>query len=102
MNSSADKQKEVMQTLLSMIESSESQQGCQSFEIYQNIDKKSIFCLLEEWATREDLICHLKSKLFGALLGARTLLEEPFKIQIFTVSHIEKKEILESANILTI
>ncbi|MFC1799161.1 putative quinol monooxygenase [Thermodesulfobacteriota bacterium] len=96
MNVLPEKQLEITQTLLSMIEPTEKEAGCLSHAVFCDIEDKSLFSLLEEWKSREDLDRHLKSHRFGVLLGSKTLLCEPLKIQVFTVSDAEGIEAVNS------
>jgi quinol monooxygenase YgiN len=84
-----EKQLEMIQTLLSMIEPTTREAGCLSYDISCDIEDKNRFSLLEEWETREDLDQHIASHRFGVLLGTKALLREPMEIQIHTVSHSE-------------
>jgi quinol monooxygenase YgiN len=84
-----EKQKELMQTLLSMIESTEEERGCLSHHVFRDIEDENVFSLIDEWETREDLIQHIMSAKFGVLLGTKSLLCEPPTIQIHTVSNSE-------------
>ena len=92
MHALPEKQKEVMQTLLSMIESTGKERGCLSHHVFRNIEDENVFSLIDEWETREDLDQHIRSAKFGVLLGTKSLLCEPLKIQIFTVSDSERIE----------
>jgi quinol monooxygenase YgiN len=96
MNVLQEKHLEVMQTLLSMIEPTEKEEGCLSYAVFCDIANKNRFSLLEEWETREDLDRHLKSHRFGVLLGTKTLLWKPPKIQIYTVSQSEGMEAISA------
>jgi quinol monooxygenase YgiN len=89
MNVLPENQKEVMQTLLSMIESTGKERGCLSHHVFRDIEDENVFSLIDEWETREDLDQHIRSAKFGVLLGTKSLLCEPLKIQIFTVSDSE-------------
>jgi len=89
LNALPEKQKEVIQTLLSMIESTVKQRGCLSHHIFRDLEDENAFSLIDEWKTREDLEQHLRSAKFGVLLGTKSLLCEPPKIQIHTVSDSE-------------
>jgi len=60
-----EKQKEVMQTLLSMIETAGKEKGCLSYDVFCNIERKTGFNLIEEWETREDVDRHIRSERFG-------------------------------------
>jgi quinol monooxygenase YgiN len=91
-----EKQTEIMQTLLSMIEPAGKEKGCLSYAAFCDIEDKSLFSLLEEWETREDLDHHIRSHRFGVLLGTKSLLCEPPKIQIHTVSHSEGAEVVNA------
>lgn len=84
-----EKQLEVMQTLLSMIEPTEMETGCLSYAVLSNIEDSNSFSLLEEWETREHLDHHIMSHRFGVLLGTKTLLSEPPTIHIHTVAQSE-------------
>jgi quinol monooxygenase YgiN len=95
MNVLPEKQKELVQTILSMIGPMEKEAGCLSYALFCNIENKNLLNLLEEWQTRKDLDRHLKSEMFSVLLGAKSLLFHPPQIQIHTVSHSEG---IESVN----
>ena len=90
MHALPEKQKEVMQTLLSMIESTRKERGCLSHHVFRDIEDKNGFSLIDEWETREDLDQHIRSAKFGVLLGAKSLLCEPPNIQIHTVFNSER------------
>jgi len=89
MNSLPEKQKEVMQTLLSMIESTGKEKGCLSHHVLRDIEDENVFSLIDEWETREDLDQYIRSAKFGVMLGTKSLLCEPPNIQIHTVSGSE-------------
>ena len=97
MNALIEKRTEVMQTLLSMIEPTETGRGCLSCRISRDIEGKNVFSLIEEWETREDLDDHIKSDRFSVLLGTKSLLCEPPQIEIHTVSHSEGMETVNAA-----
>jgi quinol monooxygenase YgiN len=79
-----------------MIEPTENEAGCLSYTVFSDIEDKSLFSLVEEWETREDLNHHIRSHRFGVLLGTKTLLCEPLKIKIHTVSQSEGKEAIDA------
>ncbi len=87
-----EKQKEVLQTLVSMVAPTGKEKGCVSFGIYADIESENVFNLISEWENRKELDHHIKSDRFGVLLGIKSLLAEPIKIQIFTVSNTEGME----------
>jgi quinol monooxygenase YgiN len=89
MNALPEKQKEVMQTLLSMVASTGKEKGCLSHQVFRDIEDANVFSLIDEWETREDLDHYMGSAKFGVLLGIKSLLCEPLNIQIHTVSDSE-------------
>ena len=90
LNALPEKQKEVIQTLLSMIESTVKEKGCLGHHIFRDLEDENAFSLIDEWKTRKDLEQHLGSAKFGVLLGTKSLLCEPPNIQIHTVSNSER------------
>jgi quinol monooxygenase YgiN len=96
MNVLPEKHLELMQTLLSMIEPTRKEAGSLGYAISCDIKHKNRFSLLEEWKTREDLDNHFMTNRFAVLLGTKTLLSEPLKIQIYTVSDAEGMEAVHS------
>ena len=97
MNVLPEKQKELVQTILSMIGPMEKEAGCLSYALFCNVQDKNLLNLLEEWQTRKDLDRHLRSEMFSVLLGAKSLLFHPPQIQIHTVSHSEGMETVNVA-----
>ncbi|MBN2417772.1 MAG: antibiotic biosynthesis monooxygenase [Deltaproteobacteria bacterium] len=84
-----DKRKEVMQTLLSMIDAVGKENGCLSYNVSMDIELNTVFRIFEEWKTREDLERHLRSERYGALLGTKSLLAKPMELKIHTVYRSE-------------
>jgi len=97
MTARPEKRKEVMQTLLSMVEPTLQEKGCLSYQVFQGIKDENVFSLIKEWETREDLDRHLRTDRFGVLLGTRILLNEQQSIQIHTISHSEGIEAVHAA-----
>jgi quinol monooxygenase YgiN len=96
MNVLPEKQKEVLQTLHSLIEFSKKEKGCLRYEIFGDIEDEHVFNLISEWETREHLNHHMRSDRFGILLGTKSLLLEPLKIKIVTVADTEGIEVVRS------
>ena len=92
-----EKQKEVVQTLQSMMGLLEQETGCLSYWFLCDLEDKNLFCLLEEWENREELDRHLKSDIFGILLGTKSLLRQPHGIQIHTVQLSEGMSAVRAA-----
>ena len=87
-----EKQKEVLQTLFSLIAQLGKEKGCLSYDIYSDIVDENVFSLISDWKNRQFLDNHLRSDRFSVLLGIKSLLREPLKFQILTVSNSEGAE----------
>ena len=96
MNVLPEKQKEILQTLMALAESPRKESGCLSYGIFHDIEDRNVFNLISEWETRGHLDNHVRSDRFSVLLGTKSLLCEPMKIQIFTVSDSEGIEAVSS------
>jgi quinol monooxygenase YgiN len=86
MKALTDKQKEVVQTLLSMSPTVVLEQGCLGCEVFRDLEDDRTFWLIEEWSTREDLDRYLWSDGFSVLLGTKSLMDRPLEVSIHTVS----------------
>lgn len=84
-----EKQKEVLQTLLSLTENPEMEIGCLSYHIACDIKDRNMFNMLSEWKTRQDLDNYLRSDKFSILLGTKSLLSEPIGFQIYSAADVE-------------
>lgn len=97
MSALIEKQTEVMQTLLSMVDLTENGKGCLRCRLFRGIEDQNVFTLIEDWESREDLDDHIKSDRFSVLLGTKSLLCEPPQIEIHTVSRSEGMETVNAA-----
>jgi quinol monooxygenase YgiN len=84
-----EKQKEVLQTLLSIVEPPAHCNGLLGCGIYRDIEDITVFKLISEWENRRHLNAYLRSDRFGVLLGTKSLLCKPIEIQILTVARLE-------------
>ena len=60
MNALSEKQKEVIQPLVSMIEFTGKQKGCLSHHAFRDIEDGKVFSRTDEWKTPEDQDDHIK------------------------------------------
>lgn len=97
MNVFPEKQKEVLQTLLSIVVPYRKEKGCLGYGIYNDIEDENAFIMISEWESRQLLDQHMRSDRFGVLLGTKSLLIEPMKINIFTISDTEGMEAIHAA-----
>jgi len=91
------KRSELLQTLRLMKEQISMEKGCLNCFFYQDANDENMFIITEEWATQEELNRYLKSDIFGALIGANSLLIEPADINIKVVSYTAGMEAVKQA-----
>jgi quinol monooxygenase YgiN len=87
MRVSAEKRKELSQTIHSLLSSFRTEKGCGRCDFFHGMEDENILCLLEEWDTRKNLEAHRKSECFKVLQGAMNLLEEPCEIISYRSLH---------------
>jgi quinol monooxygenase YgiN len=81
-----EKRKELLQTLLSIVEQVKKASGCRHAGFYQNVENENDFFMVSEWANQKDSDNHLRSDIFAVLLGTGTLMHRPPEMVIHTVS----------------
>lgn len=96
MKARMEKRTEMMQTLLSMVEPTRKENGCLSYDVFCDVDGKTVFNLIEEWETRGHLDRHIQSERFSVLLGTRSLLTKSLEMKIHTVSRSEGMEVVNT------
>ena len=77
------KRKEILQTILSLLEPGFNHQGCLKTEVYHDVADKNSFYLFSDWATEKDLEKYKKSKSMAVLLGLQFLLEDSLRIDTY-------------------
>lgn len=88
MNVIPEKRSEFLQTLRLMTKQILKEKGCMSCYFYQDVENENIFSLIGSWKTQEELDSHLKSDIFGALIGTKSLLLNHPEINIKAISYI--------------
>ncbi len=92
-----EKREELLQTLQSMTKEILKEKGCISCTFYQEVENKDVFNLIEEWETQEEMESHLKSEMFSAIIGVKSLLVEEPDIKIKVISYSVGMESVDKA-----
>jgi len=96
MNVRPEKQKEVLQTLLTLVETPGKKSGCLSYGIYCDIEDENVFNLISEWENRRHLDHYMGTDRFSVLLGTKSLLCEPLDFRIIRYRDAEGIEAVNS------
>jgi quinol monooxygenase YgiN len=97
MTVSAEKRKEVLQTVKAILGPIRREPGCISCNCYVDVEDENVLFFEEEWNTRADLETHLRSDHFGVLSGAMRLLREEPDIRFNTIAATTGPEAIQEA-----
>src|SRR4030043_812768 len=84
-----------LETMRGMLEPSRVERGCLSYRLYEDVENRNAFVLLEEWATQEDLERHISKDNQRHLLALIDLLSEQPELRFNTVSHTAGMDLIE-------
>lgn len=79
-----DKRHDFMESIRGMLSPTRVERGCISYCLYEDIENKNTFTLVEEWKTRNDLEKHVLTKNYRRLLELLELLSEPYELRFST------------------
>ena len=60
------------------------EEGCEDFEIFNDLEDDNTFCLIGVWRNRESFIEHTKSNQFAMILAALKLLKKTPELRYFS------------------
>ena len=86
---------DLLETMRGMLEPARVERGCLSYRLYEDVENKNAFILLEEWATQEDLERHIAKDSQRQLLALMDLLSEQPELRFNTVSHTSGMDFIE-------
>ncbi len=87
---------DLAETIRGMLEPTRVERGCISYCLYEDIENKNTFALVEEWKTRDDLEKHVRTDNYRRLLALMDILSEPPQLQFNTVSQTAGVELLST------
>ena len=90
----SEKRMDLIETMRGMLEPARVERGCLSYCLYEDVENRNAFVLLEEWATQEDLECHIRTDNHLRLLTLMDLLSEQPELRFNTVSHTAGMELI--------
>lgn len=93
----AQKRREILQILRSVVGPTRVAAGCVSCCLYQDAEDESVLGLVEEWRTEADLRRHLRPERYRKILAVMESAIEPPEIKLNTISHVAGLEAIEAA-----
>ena len=91
----AERRSDLLETMRGMIEPSRVERGCLSYRLYEDVENRNTFVLLEEWATQKDLESHIRTDNQRRLLSLMDLLSKQPEFRFNTVSHTAGMDLIE-------
>ena len=90
-----ERRSDLLETMRGMLEPARVERGCLSYRLYEDVENRNAFVLLEEWATQEDLERHISKDNERRLLALMDLLSEQPELRFNTVSHTAGMDLIE-------
>lgn len=82
----AEKRKEVLRILRSLLGPTRVEPGCVSCRFYQDAEDEDALCYVEEWETEQDLQRHVQSDDYRKVLALMDLSGQPPEVRFYMVS----------------
>ena len=92
-----EKRGELVHSVRSLLGEIRRQEGCLGCFLGQDVEAETSLLLSSVWDTRDSFDGHLRSDLFGALLGASSLLAAPVEIRFSAAGSAGFTEVIERA-----
>lgn len=87
---------EFLETMRGIVEPVRVERGCLSYRLYEDIEDRNMFILMEEWKTQQDVENHIRTDNQRLLLALMELMSEQPELQFNTVSHTAGMELMEN------
>jgi quinol monooxygenase YgiN len=89
---------DLLETMRGMLEPARVERGCLNYCLYEDVEDRNTFVLVEEWETQQDLESHIRTENQQRLLALMDLLSEQPELRFNTVSHTAGMDLI--ANVL--
>jgi len=87
---------DILETMMGMLEPTRVERGCLSYRLYEDVEDRNTFVLVEEWETRKDLETHIRTDNEQRLLALMDLLSGQPELRFNTVSHTAGMNFIEN------
>ena len=86
---------DLLETMRGMLEPVRVERGCLSYRLYEDVEDKNTFVLVEEWKTQNDLENHIRTDNHRRLMALMDLLRDQPELRFNTVSHTSGMDLIE-------
>jgi quinol monooxygenase YgiN len=91
-----ERRSDLLETMRGMLEPARVERGCLSYHLYEDVENRNAFVLIEEWETQADLEKHLAKDNQRRLFALMDLLSEQPELRFNTVSKTAEMELIEN------
>lgn len=91
-----ERRRDLLETMRGMLEPARVERGCLSYRLYEDVENRNTFLLVEEWKTQKDLESHIRTDNQRRLLTLIDLLSEQPELRFNTVSHTAGMDLIEN------
>lgn len=91
-----ERRSDLLETMRGMLEPARVERGCLSYHLYEDVEDRNAFVLVEEWESQEDLESHIRTDSQRQLLTLMDLLSEQPELRFNTVSHTAGMDLIEN------
>jgi quinol monooxygenase YgiN len=91
-----ERRSDLLETMRGMLEPARVERGCLSYRLYEDVEDRNAFVLVEEWKTQEDLESHIRTDNQRRLLGLMDLLSEQPELRFNSVLHTAGMDLVEN------
>jgi quinol monooxygenase YgiN len=92
----SERRSDLLETMRGMLEPARVERGCLSYRLYEDLEYRNTFVLVEEWETIQDLESHIRTENQRRLLALMDLLSEQPELRFNTVSHTAGMDLIEN------
>ena len=91
-----ERRQDLLETMRGMLEPARVERGCLSYRLYEDVEDRNTFALVEEWETQKDLENHIRKDNQRRLLALIDLLSEQPEWRFNTVSRMAGMDLIEN------
>jgi quinol monooxygenase YgiN len=91
-----ERRSDLLKTMRGMLEPARVERGCLSYHLYEDVEDRNAFVLLEAWETQEDIENHIRTDNQRQLLALMDILSEQPEVRFNTVSRTAGMDLIET------
>ena len=91
-----ERRRDLLETMRGIFEPARVERGCLSYRLYEDVEDRNTFVLIEEWATQKDLERHIRTDNQQRLLALMDILSEQPEVRFNTVLHTAGMDLIEN------